>query len=194
MSNLTRIVQACYIYQEPNGGYFPAFWGGERFDSMKSLAMLYPTYIQDFNVFRCPLTKDRPEITVTVVSERDKRYAFGSVDTNKKCSYFYDERTNFRLTGGDQALAADADGQTWLNAQGKPPPYPSTGWTRQPRKPNHGSGQNVMYFDGHVKWSDTVYASRDPADNIFCPEVGWGPDTDAYVWDGVNARAAEIAK
>ena len=45
-----------------------------------------------------------------------------------------------------------------------------------------------MYFDGHVKWMETVYASRDPNDNIFCPQAGWGADTDAYLWDGVNGR------
>ena len=189
-----QIVKACTTYQEPQETYFPAFWDGEHFDPMKSLAMLYPGYVDNARVFGCPSTSDHPEITVTVVTEKDKRCAFGPVDTKKKCSYFYDELTNFMDIGPGGAIAADADGQTWVNAEGKPPSYPSTGWTRQPRKPNHENGQNVMYFDGHVKWKETVYASRDPADNIFCPEVGWGPDTDAYVWDGVNARAAEIAK
>ncbi len=53
-----------------------------------------------------------------------------------------------------------------------------------------------MYFDGHVKWSDNVYASRDPNDNIYNPQgtwwpgpygpvsAQWGKDTDAYLWDG----------
>jgi hypothetical protein len=204
-SNLRQIVNACITYQESNGDYFPAFWDGERFDPMKSLATLYPQYVDNVKVFGCPSTRDRSEITFTVVTEKDLRCAFGPVNTKKKCSYFYDERTNFRLIGPGQAMAADADGQTWINAKGKHPPYPSSGWTRQPRKPNHDNGQNVMYFAGqikwrdtvyagNVKWTDTVYASRDPADNIFCPQVGWDPDTDAYLWDGVNARAAEIAK
>ena len=57
------------------------------------------------------------------------------------------------------------------------------GWAR-PTISNHSDGQNVMYFDGHVKWSGTNYASRDPADNIYNPQSGWGPDTDAFVWDG----------
>jgi prepilin-type processing-associated H-X9-DG protein len=192
-SNLGQIVKACTTYQEPNGDYFPAFWDGERFDPMKSLALLYPAYIDNVRVFGCPSTKDQPEITVTVVADKEIRRAFGPVDTEKKCSYFYDERTNFRLIGPGQAMAADADGQTWLDAQGKHPSYPPN-WTRQPRKPNHDNGQNVMYFDGHVKWMDTVYAGRSPVDNIFCPQLGWDPDTDAYLWDGVNARTAEIAR
>ena len=112
-----------------------------------------------------------------------------------KCSYFYDELTYWREIRPDQAIACDADGQTWLDATGKTPPYPSEGWTRKPRKPNHSDGQNVMYFDGHVKWQATVYSSADPNDNIFCPNstggVQWDPDTDAYLWDGVNARAVQ---
>ena len=55
-----------------------------------------------------------------------------------------------------------------------------------------------MYFDGHVKWVPSVYASRDPVDNIFCPNstngVQWDADSDAYLWDGVNARAVQDVK
>jgi len=101
---------------------------------------------------------------------------------NNKCSYFYDELQNFRDIGPGQALACDADGQTWLTSAGKHPPYVSM-WAR-PLKPNHDNGQNVMYFDGHVKWMETVFSSRDPNDNIFNPQIGWGCDTDAYLWDG----------
>ena len=52
-----------------------------------------------------------------------------------------------------------------------------------------------MYLDGHVKWVETVYASTDKRDNIFCPNstggVQWNPDTDAYLWDGADARAMQ---
>jgi hypothetical protein len=53
----------------------------------------------------------------------------------------------------------------------------------------------VIYFDGQVKWTETVYASSDPNDNIFCPNstngVQWDADTDAYLWDGVDSRAVQ---
>jgi len=113
-----------------------------------------------------------------------------------KCSYYYDELTNFRSVGPGQAVACDADGQTWTGPNGHTPPYgynpiavndsgsaQGSNWGRSNR-PNHTNGQNVMYFDGHVKWQDTNYASRDPSDNVFCPQVGWGADTDSYLWDG----------
>jgi prepilin-type N-terminal cleavage/methylation domain-containing protein/prepilin-type processing-associated H-X9-DG protein len=112
-----------------------------------------------------------------------------------KCSYLYDELAQPRDLSADQAMAADADAHAWFLPNGQHPGYAST-WLRWPRKPNHAGGQNVMYLDGHVKWSDGNYCSHDPCDNIFNPQgdwhVGssglvleeWGPDTDSYLWDG----------
>jgi len=138
------------------------------------------------------------------------------VSTNVKCSYFYDELTNFREIGPGQAIACDADGYSWLTATGKRPAYYAvgamvqnsmvgakspSGWSR-PTTSNHVDGENVMYFDGHVKWSSTNYASRDPADNIYNPQGSWfasqwgisqsqwGADTDAYLWDGTMGDSA----
>jgi len=151
-------------------------------------------------------------------------YEGNEIHGNVKCSYFYDELSNFRDIGPGQAMAADADGHTWIGQNGKHPSYVSAytnqtpaltgsnpdmwysygpncspfGWAR-PTISNHDNGQNVMYFDGHVKWSPTVYASRDPVDNIYGPQgyynpngqywgdkfhPGWGADTDSYLWDG----------
>lgn len=125
--------------------------------------------------------------------------------TDYKSSYMYDERSHFRDVGPSQAMAADADGYFWTQADGRKPDYTTvaTAWRRLPRKTNHDSGANVMYFDGHVKWADQVYASDDPKDNIFVPNGGsttavitvtggvpaaagdqWGIDTDAFLWDG----------
>jgi prepilin-type N-terminal cleavage/methylation domain-containing protein/prepilin-type processing-associated H-X9-DG protein len=65
-------------------------------------------------------------------------------------------------------------------------PSPTYDWTYEPRSsqrywhiggPNHEDGQNVMYFDGHVKWATEVYVSDDPKDNIYAPNTG-NPDTD----------------
>jgi prepilin-type processing-associated H-X9-DG protein len=187
------------------------------FQPMPSLACLYPAYIDNVKFFGCPKTADKPQIafryyygsrhtcfgfemcpneTGQTTDNRDPAAFSGAeLSGNAKCSYFYDELTNFRKIGPGQAIACDADGQTWLDAHGNTPPYPTKGWTRQPRKPNHPNGQNVMYFDGHVKWMEGVYSSRDPKDNIFCPNstngIRWDADSDAYLWDGVNARAVE---
>jgi len=122
-------------------------------------------------------------------------YTGYEVQTINKCSYFYDELQNFRDVGPSTAIASDADGFTWLDITGRHPAYSNvTGlnsppntlplWSRLPKKANHDNGQNVMYFDGHVKWMETAYASQDPNDNIFSPQSGWGADTDAFLWDG----------
>lgn len=121
-----------------------------------------------------------------------------------KCSYLYDPLSHFRDIGPSQAMLADADGFSWRKPDGTPPEYPKS-WTRKPRKPNHADGQNVMYFDGHVKWVETNHASDEPEDNIYTPELQtrpvpddgtlkWltvenmrtRPDLDAWVWDESN--------
>jgi prepilin-type N-terminal cleavage/methylation domain-containing protein/prepilin-type processing-associated H-X9-DG protein len=188
------------------------------FQPMPSLAVLYPAYIDNVKIFGCPSTPDRPQIafryyngsrhtcfgfmpdpgeTGTITNTSDPAsFTGGEVVGNVKSSYFYDELTNFRDIGPGQAIACDADGNTWLTATGKHPSY-NTGnatqgyqvpslWLRPP-KSNHDNGQNVMYFDGHVKWVETVFSSRDPNDNVFNPQIGWGADTDAYLWDGTIA-------
>jgi prepilin-type N-terminal cleavage/methylation domain-containing protein/prepilin-type processing-associated H-X9-DG protein len=197
------------------------------FQPMPSLACLYPTYLPEVKVFACPSTADTPQIAfqyynispnVSVLhtcfgfagayfvntvdrSVDPAAYTGNEVATTNKCSYLYDELANPRELSADQAMAADADGQTWLLPGSQHPAYPPQyspqypapypGWMRVPRQPNHDNGQNVMYIDGHVKWTDTVYCSHDPADNIFCPQAGWGADTDAYLWDGLDSRTAQ---
>jgi len=140
----------------------------------------------------------------------DTAAADRSVVTQFKSSYFYDERTHFRDITPTQALLADADGMTWKMPDGTNPQYtPDAGgtWARLPRKPNHDSGQNVMYFDGHVRWAENAYAGSNPLDNIYVPNYAvdamtawnknaallsgqWGVDTDSRVWDGSDGRNA----
>lgn len=287
-NNLGQLVKACTTYQEPNGDFFPVQdqnslvdWGGkedatfgyssfldvaanwnQRTLPMPSLAILYPTYVDNFKVFGCPSTSDRPMIK-SVYVEGARHTTFGDIEdvsdadwinldldndgtdesadpavyaiqgldvmTDRKCSYFYDQYIHFRDVGPSQAIACDADGQTWKTGQGESVPYPldpsdttadptGTGYdnnaswnryVREPRQPNHGNGQNVMYFDGHVRWAESAYVSDDPNDNIFCidgwdmtrspvdilvndPHSTWSADTDAMLWDGSYNRTLPI--
>jgi prepilin-type N-terminal cleavage/methylation domain-containing protein/prepilin-type processing-associated H-X9-DG protein len=290
-TNLTQIVKACTMYQEPNGDFFPAFMQDCRgnvsigtslgnpyipsimpgvagtpmitgaqnqgcdgtFQPMPSLAVLYPTYLDNVKVFGCPSTTDKPLIasayyalnTFTGVGYGPVRhmcfgfqvdpnetgigvgpqgatsatalptaggynqtdpawYSGAEVATANKCSYFYDELQNYRDIGPSQAIASDADGFTWTDVSGAHAGYgivtvlnapagatTPPAWGRLPKKSNHDGGQNVMYFDGHVKWQESVFSSRDPSDNIYSPQSGWGADTDTYLWDGgINEFAA----
>ena len=213
--------------QSPDGAFQP----------MPSLASLYPTYCPDVKVFACPSTNDTPQIAwqyfgsalhtcfgfvsynaagVLINTVDPAAYTGNEISTSNKCSYLYDELAQPRDLSPDQAMAADADGQTWFLPGGQTPAYPPNWWriegvqsyqslgkgnppkavaTAQPPRPNHNNGQNVMYLDGHVKWTDAVYSSHDPADNIFCPNstggVQWNPDIDSYLWDGVDSRTVQ---
>jgi len=233
-SNLGQIVKACINYQEPNGDFFPAFkqdsrvlgvarlgqpnipyssstsqcmpGGDGTFQPMPSLAVLYPAYIDNVKVYRCPSTADNPLIAYAYYSGArhtcfgfqidpletgptgpqgaqyyptwspstqanqmptnngynwtdPAEYSGFEVGTPNKCSYLYDELTNFRDVGPGQAIASDADGFTWLNANGQHPPYGNVTllycpagttytqgnqgipvWGRLPRKSNHDNG------------------------------------------------------
>jgi prepilin-type N-terminal cleavage/methylation domain-containing protein/prepilin-type processing-associated H-X9-DG protein len=235
---------------ENNPGTTPQTKMEGMMNPMQSIALLYPAYIDNPKVYGCPSTNDVPVIQVWYI-QGARQNGFGKMDfydtnsdgtldyldrlrsyndqwgqeqqTNQKCSYFYDSLQHYRDVGPSQAIAADADGMTWVQADGSMPPYeefvtrrpacadffsPYETWNRMPRSPNHDNGQNVMYFDGHVKWYETNYASDDPKDNIYCPNGNpaslptnygnfaaglmdantWGQDTDAYLWDGVNLR------
>jgi prepilin-type N-terminal cleavage/methylation domain-containing protein/prepilin-type processing-associated H-X9-DG protein len=227
-SNLGQLVKACTTYQEPNGDYFPAQDQNATaatvlFQAMPSLAILYPGYVDNTRMFRCPSTSDNPTVvtyfegvsrissfmdagligdtTLYDTAAEVRALVTSSVTTAGKSSYMYDELSHFRDVGPSQAMAADADGMTYLTAGGVYPSYSGylpngagSSWTRLPTKANHENGQNVMYFDGHVRWADNAYASDEPKDNIWCPNgvtTSWGADTDAYIWDGVDARLME---
>jgi len=233
-SNLGQLVKACTTYQEPNGDYFPAQNQNAGvsttvlFRPMPSLAILYPGFVDNVKVFRCPSTGDNPTVVTQfegvsrIVSFTDagadpatydtalevRALVASSITTAGKSSYMYDELSHFRDVGPSQAMAADADGRTYLTGGGTYPSYVgylpdgANAWTREPRQPNHANGQNVMYFDGHVKWAGDgdAYASDDPKDNIWCPNGytaaaadKWGADTDAYIWDGANARLQQAS-
>ncbi len=279
-SNMGQIVKACTTYQGPSGDFFPSQWDGFNIQGynnegasasdlwqgqcnpMQSLALLYPAYLDNVRVFKCPSTNDEPQIVVwytrgarhtgfglrsqydengdgtldeaDILMEDTYGDNFGKENWSgtNKCSYLYDPLMHFRDIGPSQAIAADADGQTWIEADGSKPGYTTFfqanpeicdgpnayGYGRLPRKSNHTNGQNVMYFDGHVRWKETNYASDDPKDNIYCPNGDpddnnsggdaaipsawitemndadtWGQDTDAWLWDGCNLRVVQTS-
>jgi len=263
-SNLTQLIKACITYQEPNGDYFPSHTqkttlsNADGFDMeqstnygkvlpypMPSLANLFPAYVDNAKVFKCPSTADSPGIIsaywqgARMVSFGDDQRSDGTqgtddvtwdgtpadvddistmfgteLDEAEKCSYMFDEFIHFRQVGPGQVVMADADGYTWRTADGTFSDRPTddvltthVSWSREPRdKSNHVEGQNIAMFDGHIKWTNTVYCSENPLDNIFAWNGGtgadgsspadlrlwgsgkgdgqWGQDTDAVLWAG----------
>lgn len=230
MNNLGQIAKACVTYQEPNGDFWPCHWdandlkgvevvgskgnvknaraikNGEPYNNpMQSLALLYPKWIDNAEVFRCPSTKDRPVIAYKYV-KGSRHTGFGPDPDNdglieyqgkeydpsafagreaalkEKCSYMYDPLVHFRNIGPGQAMAADADGYTWRLPGGRAPLY-RKGWTRRPRGSNHRDFQNVMYFDSHVQGiAGNNYCSQEPKDNIFARNGSYDTEKKGARW------------
>jgi prepilin-type N-terminal cleavage/methylation domain-containing protein/prepilin-type processing-associated H-X9-DG protein len=191
-SNLNQIGKGCIAYQQPNGDFFPyqedyQFRAassqpgyGRATEPQASLAILYPKYIDDINVFDCPSTDDDPQLTYTVegvVGYRRTSFGMGIDDSGNRvnppawASYGYDSCIHFRDVSPSTAVAGDMDGTSATD------PDSTTA--------NHYDGQNVLYFDGHVKWADNNFETSTTIDNIFTRSEGpgswWAPDTDVII-------------
>jgi len=142
-------------------------------NSCVSLAALFGRWIDDIRFYNCPSTADMAMLTLWD-HHHGYRYAwFGKMtgpryrddaagkyapvrapegNGRNNTSYGYDDRAHFRAMQPGSARAAD---MVWLDRSGA-----SLG--------NHGlDGGNVLYWDGHVRFRDTPYASADPRDNIY---------------------------
>ena len=199
-SNLGQLAKAATAYSEPNGDFWPTYTSTTWTDGATSigaingedsgkcaLALLYPAYVDAVKVFACPSTEHDPifymEADTTGTGTATSYHKFFGIHTfpnQFNCtSYGYDEETHFRDITPSTAMAADMDGSSST--------HPDT------ETADHDSGQNVMYFDSHVSWKSTNYASNDPLDNIYANTknddgVLWGADTDAAInrTDGDN--------
>jgi prepilin-type N-terminal cleavage/methylation domain-containing protein len=177
-SNLRQIATGCIAYSEPNGDFWPAACDNfGRLDSSDihpdnymSLALLYPGYLDDPKLFKCPSTDMKTEISVENSGGAIRR-SFGDMAQQENTSYGYDPQCHFRDVTPGSALAADMDGSSSTD--------PET------ETSNHGQGQNIMYYDSHVKWVTSNYASADPLDNIYQADqtegADWGADTDSTI-------------
>lgn len=112
-----------------------------------------PEYYSDFATAAETLS------TTTHVSRTGATLPFGSGIGRANTSYGYDQYKHFRdMVPGSARLAdmkyhvSGGSTTTWADAM------------------NHKDGQNVLYWDGHVSFVDTQYASNDPTDNIYTPQ------------------------
>ena len=168
-----------------------------------SLSILYPEWIDDLEIFRCPSTEDQPKILKEVLEGHVFSW-FGKMDAPEfgaggvypninseypgqlfhsgnsddvpsgmrlpgsysdyatpgvtgntgrfNTSYGYDDIARFDQMQPGTARAAD---MRWQNDKGV-------------TVSNHGGkGQNILYYDIHVKFEGKNYASNVPDDNIY---------------------------
>ena len=187
--HLQTILRACAAYALDNGNFWPAqcdnFGTPDSSDihlhAVRSMALLYPGYLDRSGVFWCPSTADEPRIDVSWVGGK-RRTSFGGYDREKgvlQCaSYGYDQFLSPRSAGSKTIVIGDMAG-----------PAAETPFFRE----DHTGGRNLGYFDGHVGWSSSMYASDDKRDNIYARDGGevggigiakenwWGADTDTML-------------
>jgi len=155
-SNLKQIGLAVAMYQNDFGGWFPTMGpdapkGQER--SLAGMSLLHGCYITASKVFVCPATDDRSQSVgkpVAAAMPDNHRHSIKPL-TRAGCSYAYDPRKR-PDTPPDVAIASDKPGRD----------NPGTR-----NSVNHNNtGQNVLYFDGHVEWGPTPNVGH-KNDNIF---------------------------
>ena len=167
-NNLSQMGKAIFMYSDPYRGFFPCYDAVENTDS---LALLYPEYMPTPKSFRCPSTRDAP-----IIENEKSTTPAGSIiytkigfqDDPHWSSYGYDRYVPFESTDVERPVLADMDGTSVMN------PKSNTA--------NHSGGQNVLYIDGHVLWTNLLtWDNDDKADNMYAEDTAVG-DSDADTW------------
>ncbi len=147
-SNIRQIGMGLIMYANENEEVFPqdVTTVVER-PSMRSLNMLYNTYISDKKIFKCPSDAKVTKLTNAGMSISTANDSFDQIE----CSYGYDY-THTQADDAGVALVSD-----------RPPANPSA----IANSPNHkGRGQNVVYIDGHVEFVNSPLAGWFEADGV----------------------------
>jgi prepilin-type N-terminal cleavage/methylation domain-containing protein/prepilin-type processing-associated H-X9-DG protein len=170
-SNLRQIGLACHLYADDNNGYFPncawrypaafdGYWPAAG-SGLNALKMLYPTYVDNAKLFKCPPTQD--DVT---------GFQAGTTITDKNGgSYAYDPRHK-AAHAGSVVIAGDRLGKN-----------PKVGVTD-----NHqGQGGNFLFADAHVSWANKPAGAALALDTLTDRDV-WTPGAPGYEHDTCLVR------
>jgi len=152
-------------------GIAPPTSGAESLGLLASLEGRSPyKYIPELKVFWCPSAApgDLPSLARPASGGRNPSFR-----AHAHCSYAYDPRHTADHKP-DVALVADRGGGKGVNS------------------PNHqGDGQNILYFDGHVKWMTSTNCGYGN-DEIYVRNDGLAdPREDSWLTNSKSAAAAE---
>ena len=183
-SNVKQIGMGLIMYANENSEAFPtdSTYAGLS-PAMHTLNLLYPNYISDQRVFKCPSDTSVTPTTQSGISNGATGAAGPAFDKNE-CSYGYDY-SHTQADDADVAILADRP----RNAATVRTP------TAAINSPNHGGtvgnlatgdsagrGQNVLYLDGHVEFMSTALggwfsADGTTRDDIYNDDSTAGTDT-----------------
>ena len=156
-SNVKQIGMGLIMYANENSEAFPS----STADAMLSLNLLFPNYISDQRVFKCPSD-------TFVTATTNAGIAAATKFTKNQCSYGYDY-THTQADDADVAILADRPRNTNANVPVVPSENsPNHGGTVNPAgtADDAGRGQNVLYLDGHVEFMSTALGGWFSADGI----------------------------
>jgi prepilin-type N-terminal cleavage/methylation domain-containing protein len=207
--NCSQVGKAIFAYTQNNAEFYPFAWqsntapilGATDYvsgsnNTMDSIGLLYPEYLNTGKAFRCPSTEDEPNLTTELmdyttttggvpipsldldtdgtVEAGERQYIYSNrIFALNDSSYGYDCRL-YPSAVSSHAIYADMDG-TYQN-------------DRDTATQNHAGGQNVLFVDGAVVFKGNNYVSNEPTDNIYTEgasdagaAVYWHADTDSYI-------------
>jgi len=186
-SNLRQIGAGCIRYSIDWGDFFPSvFDPGGTSNPLKSLSLLYDSYIPLRKIFLCPSTADM----CTDLQPGDSFAPHGIAGRNdpkpRQTSYGYDD-TKGPLTDPEVPIAADAPPSAEEQVGGVSA-TPGAGSetavmnsANHKRGPTDRGGQNVLFCNGNVKWFVDPTAGINH-DNIYDATDKKNPgDTDSYI-------------
>lgn len=174
-SNVKQFGLAMSLYRTDFDGFFPTHGlrsavGTDELRGLGSLCLLYDQYIAHRGIFRCPSTLDDPR-DITVGLNIDENVGLITAKP-AGCSYAYDSQ---KAGLGERKLPASTLARLPILAD-KPDPT-----CRIRNSANHGNtGQNVLYFDGHVEWAATPNAGLNRDDIYTHWDDKDGPTVLAY--------------
>ncbi|GJQ59647.1 MAG: type II secretion system protein [Candidatus Scalindua sp. AMX11] len=177
VSNLKQIGMGLIMYANENEEIFPT-----GTDAMTDLNLLYPEYVKERKVFRCPSDNLVSAISVAAIREATKF-------TKDQCGYGYDNAHSMTDDPGT-AIVSDRP------SNGPNVTTPSASLIDN--SPNHGGttgtvaagdtggrGQNVLYIDGHVEWVGTPtagsYRLNGDREDIFTDNTATYFGTDSFI-------------
>ena len=191
--NCSQVGKAIFAYTQNNNEMFPFAWGDNLScqdadatgsygnETMASIGLLYPEYLNTDRVFRCPSAENGPHLLTALDStSRNENndghtlYVWSNrVFTLYDSSYGYDCRLYPSATS-NHAIFGDMDGTYQYN--------------RDTSTQNHTSGQNLLFVDGAVRFMASNYASNEAIDNVYTEtgststdDIFWHADTDSYI-------------